>query len=182
MIVTRDHGSWSGELDKTRPSDRPSPHFPFPRQLSSRSFASCTKQSTLRELSEPPTIRLHICQELHDLVGGLEPLCSSSSTCSFWTESFWLPPPLGWISAVIITHRLLRIDGCRHHLCLVAHLSLAVRLCSFRFKGSWVPVPVCLLMGSRVPSPGCFAFFTAVRHVFHPSGSVVSAPPALIRC
>ena len=56
-----------------------------------------------------------------------------------------------------------------------AHLCLAVRLCSLRFKGSWVPVPGCLLMGSRV-------FFTAVRHVFHPSGSVVSAPPALIRC
>ena len=34
----------SSELDKTRLSDRPSPHFPFPRQLSSRSFASCTKQ------------------------------------------------------------------------------------------------------------------------------------------
>ena len=33
----------SSELDKTRPSNRPSPHFPFPRQLSGRSFASCTK-------------------------------------------------------------------------------------------------------------------------------------------
>ena len=63
---------------------------------------------------------------------------------------------------MIITHRLLRIDGCRHHLRLVAHLCLAVRLCSFRFKGSWVPVPGCLLMGSRVPSPGYFDLcFTA---------------------
>ena len=50
------------------------------------------------------------------------------------------------VSAVIITHRLLRIDGCRHHLCLVAHLCLAVRLCSFRFKGSWVPVPGCFAL------------------------------------
>ena len=66
----------SSELDITRPSDRPSPHFPFPRQLSGRSFASCTKQQTLRELREPPTARLQICQELHDLVGVLEPLCS----------------------------------------------------------------------------------------------------------
>ena len=32
----------SSELDKTRPSDRPCPHFPFPRQLSGRSFASRT--------------------------------------------------------------------------------------------------------------------------------------------
>ena len=32
------------KLNKTRPSDRPFPHFPFPRQLSGRSFASCTKQ------------------------------------------------------------------------------------------------------------------------------------------
>ena len=50
------------------------------------------------------------------------------------------------VSAVIITHRLLRIDGCRHQLCLVAHLCLAVRLCSFRFKGSWVPVPGCFAL------------------------------------
>ena len=61
---------------------------------------------------------------------------------SSWPSCRW-PLPLGCVSAVIITHRLLRIVGCRHHLCLVAHLCLAVRLCSFRFKGSWVPVSGC---------------------------------------
>ena len=52
---------------------------------------------------------------------------------------------------MIITHRLLRIDGGRHHLCLVAHLCLAVKLCSFRFKGSWsLSLAVCSwVLGSQ---------------------------------
>ena len=90
-------------------------------------------------------------------------LLVSLSACwisSSWPSSRW-PLPLGCVTTVIVTHRLLRIDGCCHHLCLVAHLCPAVRLCSFRFKGSWVPVPGCFLMGSRVPSPGCFSLCVA---------------------
>ena len=36
---------------------------------------------------------------------------------------------------------------------------------------SWVPTPGCLLMGSRVPTSGCFTFFTAIWRVFHSTKS-----------
>ena len=36
-----------------------------------------------------------------------------------------------------------------------------LRLCSFLFLGSWVPVPGCLLIGFLVPSPGCFSLCVA---------------------
>ena len=38
---------------------------------------------------------------------------------------------------------------------------------------SWVlgSYSCCFLMGSRVPIPGCFTFFTTVWHVFHPTFS-----------
>ena len=41
-------------------------------------------------------------------------------------------------------------------------------LCSF-FMGSRVQIPGSLFMGPWVPIRGCFTFFTAVWHVFHPT-------------
>ena len=44
---------------------------------------------------------------------------SACSISSSWPSSGW-PLPLGRISVAIIAHRLLGIDGCPHHVCLVA--------------------------------------------------------------
>ena len=38
------------------------------------------------------------------------------------------------------------------------------------------PFPGCLFMGSRVPIPGCFTFFTAIWLVFHQLNPMISMP------
>ena len=82
----------SSELDSTRPSDRPSPHFPFPRQLSGRSFASCSKLFANSVSLHPFDFRSD--KNCMTLLAGFAPSGDACSSPSSWCRCLPAGSPL----------------------------------------------------------------------------------------